>query len=156
MIGIINYDSGHVNNLAAAVKKGNKTEHVDYMTRLRDDFIKRLEENIEGIILNGPRGEDRLCNNINLSFPVDGEMLGEKLNAKDIYVSKGSACSNLKGKRSHVLKALGSTNERCDNSLRITISRFTTEDELNKAADEIISIVKGMQKGGLTEKIFGK
>ena len=108
-------------------------KHVIYMGGLRDKMISGLLK-IQGVILNGPgpEGGKRLCNNVNISFDnVDGEVVGGYLENAGIYTSTGSACMSHSSKTSHVLKAIGLRDEKAANSLRISISRFTTEEEVD-------------------------
>ncbi len=63
------------------------------------------------------------------------------LEAKSVFVATGSACAANKGLRSHVLTAIGMNPEVADGSLRITLGRHTTEEDIKKAAIEIIAAV---------------
>ena len=129
---------------AEACKRGKKNNVKD-LVKLRNYFIDGILEAVPGTKLNGPRDEDgvlRLCNNINIVFPVDGEMLGGYLNAFGVCTSKGSACSSNGHSVSHVLKAIGLTDKEAANSVRFTISRFTTKKDLDKSIEVILKSVK--------------
>ena len=131
---------------AEAVKLGLKGGHVKDMVKMRDWFVREVLSRVEGVKLNGPldegSGDRRLCNNINLAFPVNGEMLGDYLNMAGICTSKGSACSTNEGEEiSHVLKAIGRTDEEADGSIRFTISKFTTQKELEEALEVLVKSV---------------
>ena len=103
---------------------------IEKMSRLRDKLIEGILE-IPNVKLNGSR-EKRLCNNINISFNnIEGEALGGYLERFGIYTSTGSACSSHSLESSHVLKAIGLRPLQANSSLRITISKYTTEEEIN-------------------------
>ena len=114
---------------AEAVKIASN-KHVEYMTKLRDKLILGALK-IKGSKLNGLE-KDRLCNNVNLSFSgVEGEALGGYLDAKNICSSAGSACSSKSLEPSYVLKAIGLSNEEANSSVRLTLSKFNTEGEID-------------------------
>lgn len=95
---------------------------------LRDKLIKGLLE-IKDSWLNGPT--DRLCNNINVSFKgVEADSLLLMLDEKGICASAGSACSSRKIEPSYVLKAIGLTSKEANSSLRLSLSKFNTEEEI--------------------------
>lgn len=79
---------------------------------------------------------------INMRFDgVDGETLLLMLDSKDVYVSAGSACTSHESKPSHVLTAMGVTDEDARNSIRVSFSRLNTEEEVCDAAQIIASCV---------------
>ena len=79
---------------------------------------------------------------INMRFDgVDGETLLLMLDSKDVYVSAGSACTSHESKPSHVLTAMGITDEDARNSIRVSFSRLNTEEEVCDAAQIIASCV---------------
>jgi len=84
-----------------------------------------------------------LTNFVSLSFPgLDAERLIYKLEEKEIYVSTGAACAASKGKKSHVLKAIGLSDSEIDGSIRISFGESNNEDQVRIAANEIKNIVK--------------
>ena len=98
---------------------------------LRDRLWNRLQD-VEEIYLNGDR-ERRIPHNLNVSFNfVEGESL--IMAVKDIAVSSGSACTSASLEPSYVLRALGRNDELAHSSIRITLGRFTTEEEIDYAA----------------------
>lgn len=130
---------------AEAVKLA-KNGHAKDMMKLRDMFIDEVLKGVPDAILNGPR-KNRLCNNINITFPVDGSMLGDYLGFAGICTSKGSACaSNEKSKLSHVLAALGRTDKQIRNTIRFGLSRFTTKKELQEVAAVLLKSVEKVRK----------
>lgn len=100
---------------------------LEKMTALRDGFIAKLR-NIEGVSINSP--DDALPYIVNLSLKgLRSETVLNLLSDMEIYVSSGSACA--KGHKSHVLTAMGLGDDVIDSSLRVSLSRFTTEEELD-------------------------
>ncbi|MCB9815782.1 aminotransferase class V-fold PLP-dependent enzyme [Candidatus Nomurabacteria bacterium] len=108
--------------------------------QVRDEGIKRLLETVPGAILNGPEGEDRLANNINISIPgLDTEYAAVWLDSKGFAVSTKSACSGAGGGESVVVKAISNDTARAASTLRITLGPETTIEELKRLAAEIAS-----------------
>jgi cysteine desulfurase len=80
----------------------------------------------------------RLVNNLNVCVPgVDGQTLLTTLSAEGLAVSSGSACSSEQPRPSHVLLALGLDEDQARASLRFGLSRFTTPEEIDAAAERI-------------------
>lgn len=132
--------------LATAVKIAN-SKHIKHMTQLRDYFIEQLTEKIPHIKLNGPTSDKRLCNNINLSFKnIEGEAIGGYLDAYEISSSTGSACSSKKLEPSHVLKAIGLSNMDANSSIRLSISKNTTKEEIDKTVEILQKVVAKLRK----------
>ena len=101
---------------------------------LRNRLLNGLKD-IEEIYINGDL-EQRIPGNLNVSFNfVEGESLIMAL--KDIAVSSGSACTSASLEPSYVLRALGRDDELAHSSIRFTIGRFTTADEVDYAIDLI-------------------
>ncbi len=131
---------------AKAVKLAMNKKHVEHMTKLRDYMISELLK-IPDTKLNGASGSKRLCNNVNISFRyVEGESIGSFLDAKGICTSTGSACSSKSLEPSHVIMALENNPERAHGSLRITLSRYTTKEEVDFALKEIRKTVEKLRK----------
>jgi len=85
----------------------------------------------------------RLPSNLNFSFRyVEGESLLLFLDSKGIAVSTGSACSSHKLEPSHVLRALGLKPEECHGSLRITMGRSNTEEDVDYVSESIVEAVE--------------
>ncbi|HCU31990.1 TPA: cysteine desulfurase NifS [Candidatus Uhrbacteria bacterium] len=119
-----------------------KLKDIQKMSELRDWFIQEILK-IEGARLNGPTGNNRLCNNINLSFfMIEGEMLRNELNRAGIFISTGSACSSSSQKTSHVIKAIGCPMEYIHGNIRISLSKYTTKKELMNAAKILKHLVQ--------------
>lgn len=134
---------------AEAVKLA-KESHIKDMKKMRDWFIEEVLKAVPDAKLNGAGigvdGEKRLCNNINITFPVNGEMLGDYLNVSGVCTSKGSACGMIDGEVSHVLKAIGRADKEAKNTIRFTVSRFTTRAELGEALNILLKSVEKVRK----------
>src|SRR5574337_1616580 len=99
---------------------------------LRDRLLKGLQ-GIEATYINGDV-EQRVPHNLNISFAyVEGESLIMAI--KDVAVSSGSACTSASLEPSYVLRALGRNDELAHSSIRFTIGRFTTEEEIDYTID---------------------
>lgn len=108
---------------------------------LRNHLEKRLSAEIEGVHLNGSR-EHRAGNICHVSFDhCEGAGLLILLDEAGVQVSTGSACMTGKQQPSHVQKAMGLSDKRAKSSLRISLSRFTTREEVDTAADAIVKAV---------------
>jgi cysteine desulfurase len=114
-----------------------------HVKKLSDRMYKKLTDNIEHIYLNGDE-IDRYPGNLNISFSfVEGESLIMAI--KEIAVSSGSACTSASLEPSYVLRALGVEEDLAHTSLRIGIGRFTTEKEVDFAADLITKSVERLR-----------
>ncbi len=116
---------------AVEIAKEEMHKEAKRLTKLRDKIIKSVLESIDGSYLNG-HPTKRLPNNVSLGFKcVDGEALLVSLNMEDIGASTGSACTSTSKSPSHVLLAIGRTPEEATGSLRVTLGKFTTNDEID-------------------------
>jgi cysteine desulfurase len=113
---------------AFRIAKAEMATENERIRMLRDRLAKGLAE-IEEIYINGDL-ERRVPHNLNVSFNyVEGESLIMAI--KDIAVSSGSACTSASLEPSYVLRALGRSDELAHSSIRFTIGRFTTEEEID-------------------------
>ncbi len=111
------------------------------LSRLRDLCWQRIKEEVGQVDLNG-HPTKRLPNNLNLSFHgVEGQAVLLELNRKQIYVSSGSACSAGKHAPSHVLIAMGKSEDTAYQSLRITFGKETTESDIDQLVVELKEIL---------------
>lgn len=139
---------------AKAVELASDRRHIAKMYAMRDRLIKGILE-IEDATLNGPRGEKRLCNNANFSFfGVEGEGLGAMLEQAGIKTSTGSACSSRSLEKSHVLAAIGLGDAYINSSIRMSISRFTTEEEIDYVIEKTRESVKKLRKISPVKKVL--
>ena len=115
------------------------------ISKMRDYLIKELLK-IPDTILNGPK-EKRLCNNVNVTFRfIEGESLLMHLDMKGIVATTGSACYSSDLKPSHVILALGGKHEDAHGSLRLSLSKFTTKEEIDYTVKSAKEIVKKLRE----------
>ncbi len=123
----------------------NMNSEIQRMTKLRDKLIDGILRNIPDTRLNGSR-KNRLPNNANITFShIEGESILLSLDAKGISVSTGSACSSKSLKPSHVLLALGLKPEESHGSIRFTLGRFTTAEDIDYVLETLPEIVKKLR-----------
>ncbi len=115
--------------------------------KLRDKLIGGVLKNIKGCWLNGPRGDKRLPNNASFGFRyIEGEALVLRLNDRGIAASTGSACSTRSLKPSHVLMATGLSHMEAHGSLRLTLSRYTTQRDIDYVLKVLPGVVDDLRK----------
>ncbi len=129
---------------ACALVAAERERESRRMGMLRDRLWHQLKEALPGVHLNGAR-QPRLPHNLNVSF--DG-LLAHQLLGKltRLAVSSSSACASGSTEPSAVLLGLGIPPERARSSLRISCGRFTTEAEIDFAAQAIIEVVTGLRR----------
>lgn len=116
-------------------------EEAKRLSYLRDKLITGLLERIDHSRLNG-HPINRLPNNVNISVDfVEGESMLLNLDLEGICASTGSACSSSSLEPSHVLLAMGVPHEQAHGSLRFSLGRWTTEDEIERVLDVLPGIV---------------
>ena len=121
-------------------------EHTDRIKELRDYYIDEIQKRIPDIIVNGDI-ERRLPGNANISFKnVDGEAMLLNLDLKGICASAGSACSSGSLEASHVLLAIGVPADVAHSSLRVSIGKYNTKEEVDYLIDNLVEIVKSCKK----------
>jgi cysteine desulfurase len=110
---------------------------------LRDRLSAALFEALDEVYLNG-HSELRLPGNLNLSFAfVEGESL--LMGLKDVALSSGSACTSASLEPSHVLRAIGLSNELAHSSIRFGLGRFNTEAEVDHVAGRVVEEVRRLR-----------
>ena len=119
---------------AARLAKQEMATENERIRALRDRLLKGIQD-IEEAYVNGDL-ERRIPHNVNVSFNfVEGESL--IMAVKDLAVSSGSACTSASLEPSYVLRALGRSDELAHSSIRFTLGRFTTEEEIDYAVNLI-------------------
>ena len=114
---------------------------------LRDAFIEKITREIPYSRLNGAYGKERLANNINISFQfIESESLLIMLDMKGICISAGSACATGSKRPSHVLTAIGLPVKLANGSIRLTLGRSTTKEELDTAFEAIKEAVESLRE----------
>ncbi|URJ33182.1 IscS subfamily cysteine desulfurase [Candidatus Blochmannia vicinus] len=123
---------------AYRLAKETMTTEMIYLKKMRNRLWKGLQQ-IEGVLINGDLNHS-IGTLLNISFShIDGETLMIAL--KDFALSSGSACASGTLNPSHVLQALGRNNELAYNSIRFSLGRFTTEEEIEYAIHHIVATV---------------
>ena len=135
--------------LAAALTRAEarRDAYNAHCRALRDRLIEGILAAIPAARLNGPRGDRRLSNNVNVAFPgVDGESLIIALDLEGIAASSGSACTTGATEPSHVLRAIGVPEEAIAGSLRLTVGRDNTREQIEdvlRLLPEVIARLRG-------------
>jgi cysteine desulfurase len=131
---------------AVELAKEEMAEEAKRQIKLRDKIINWVTKNIEDSYLNG-HPTQRLPNNVNLGFKyVEGESIVLDLDMEGIATSTGSACSSKSLDPSHVLLAIGLKPEEAHGSLRVTLGRFTTEEDVNYFLEKLPGVIERLRK----------
>lgn len=132
--------------LATAIENVYKTG-VSYI-KIKEIFVKTIKELFEENGLTVQFNGDSETNHskiVNLCFPgVDGQTLLLMLDSKSVYVSAGSACKSKSNRPSHVLKAIGLSDEEALSSIRVSFSKYSTVEGAIYAAEAICQAVKDL------------
>ena len=122
----------------ARMEMGEETER---LTFLRDKLITGLMDQIESTRLNG-HPQNRLPNNVNMSIGfVEGESMCLNLDLEGICASTGSACTSGNLEPSHTLLALGLSHQEAHGSLRFTLGKWTSEEDIDRVLEVLPRIV---------------
>lgn len=131
---------------AAELAALRMAEEAEKTTKLRDALINGIEAKIPDCRLNGDRTK-RLPNNVNFSFiGVEGESMILLMDMQGICVSSGSACTSGSLDPSHVLMALGLKHEQAHGSLRMTLGKDNTMDDVEKVLTVLPGIVSRLRE----------
>jgi cysteine desulfurase len=140
---------------AAAVEVAVKQqpEHADRLCGLRNSLVDGVLERVPDAALNGDpvcAPDHRLPGNAHLTFPgCEGDSLLMLLDARDIACSTGSACSAGVPQPSHVLLAMGRTDEEARSSLRFSLGHTTTEEDVDALLEAIAPVVERARAAGV-------
>lgn len=130
---------------ACELAKERMQKDMKYLRNLRDKLIKNVLQ-IEESYLNG-HPEKRLVNNAHFRFAgVEGEAMLLAMDAKGIATSTGSACSSNKLQASHVLAAIGLDPEYAHGSIRLSIGRETTEEDVMYVCESLSEVVEKLRR----------
>lgn len=122
------------------------TTEVTEVRALRDKLENGLLESIPDSVLNGDKN-NRLPNTSNISFGyVEGEAILLMMDQLGICASSGSACTSGSLEPSHVLRAMGVPFTFAHGSIRFSLSRFNTEEEVNSILESLPSIIANLRK----------
>jgi len=120
--------------------------HTNHMQKLRDKLISGFER-VSYSVINGPRGDKRSPANVSCSFKgLEGESMLMHLDLNGISVATGSACSTTKLEPSHVLTAIGVKPEVAHGTMRFTLSRYNTEEEIDYTLEVVPRVVEQLRK----------
>ncbi len=132
--------------LAEALQRAEsiRSEYADHTSQLRDLLWEEIRTSVPDVRLNGPQpGPNRLSNNLNVSFRgVQGETVLLGLDMQGVAASAGSACTTGNSEPSHVLLAAGLTEDEARASLRMTVGRGNTREEIEDAATAIQDVIQ--------------
>jgi len=140
--------------LAAEMAYSDRTAEMKRLTEMRQMLIDGFKANIKDIIINSPEEagiQSGLCcpSVLNVTFMgTRGEVLLHTLEQSEVYVSTGSACSSNKKGQSHVLKAMGLKDKEIEGTLRFSLGRFNTAEEMEITVDKVASAVKRFRRLG--------
>jgi cysteine desulfurase len=142
---------------AAAVAVRRQPDLAVRLADLRDDLVRRVLEALPGAVLNGAAldstvldGPGRLPGNAHFSFPgCEGDSLLMLLDARGVEVSTGSACSAGVARPSHVLLAMGASEDDARSSLRFSLGHTSTEADVDALLDALPGVVERARRAGL-------
>jgi cysteine desulfurase len=130
---------------AAEIAQQEVDKEAEHLSYLRDRFIKGILRQIDHAHLNGHPSR-RLPNNVNVSVDfVEGESMLLNLDLEGICTSTGSACSSSSLEPSHVLLAMGFSHEKAHGSLRLTLGKWTTDQEIERVLEVLPKIVANLR-----------
>ncbi|MPN30897.1 Cysteine desulfurase IscS [bioreactor metagenome] len=130
---------------AAEIAKRDMEKKVAHITALKEKLMAGIQEKISDIKLNG-HPTLRMPGNVNFSFRfVEGESLLLNLDLKGIAASSGSACTSGSLDPSHVLLAMGLTHEVAHGSLRISLGRGNTEEDIDYCLTVLPEIIERLR-----------
>ena len=130
---------------AIEIAQKDMQEETKRLTSLRDQLIDGVQEKIEHVRLNG-HPTQRLPNNVNFSIEfIEGESILLNLDFEGICASTGSACSSSSLEASHVLLGIGCPHELAHGSLRMTLGRGTTNEDISRVLEVLPRIVKKLR-----------
>ncbi len=131
---------------ALELAQHNREKESKHLSALRDYLISGILNSIPGSFLNG-HPTQRLPNNANISFlDVEGESILLHLSKKGIYVSTGSACTSKKLEISHVLDAIGLNHDAAHGSIRFTLGKLTTKEDIDYTLETLPKVITLLRK----------
>jgi cysteine desulfurase len=149
-----NHQTGAVSmaNIAGFAKAAEITfadfeNNVNKLRELSNYLLEKIEKTIPNTLLNGPRGENRAPHNINISFDfIEGEAIMLMMDIAGISVATGSACASQGLKANYILMAMGRNHEQSHSSMKFTLSRYNTKEEIDYAVDKLAEIVQELRR----------
>ena len=132
---------------AAELAQSRLAEDANRVAALRDRLEAALIEAGRGTVIRNGSPENRICSTTSLSFEgVSGEDLLIALDLAGVAVSTGAACAAGSPEPSHVLKAMGLSRDRVNSSLRFSLGRGTTEEEVDRTVEAVHAAVERLRK----------
>ncbi|RDD53161.1 MAG: cysteine desulfurase [Candidatus Korarchaeota archaeon NZ13-K] len=120
--------------------------NVRKMASLRDFLMESILGDIPECMLNGPSGEERAPDNVNVSFlRVEGEALTVELSMRGVYVSSGSACTSRILEPSHVMLAIGRRHEEAHGSLLFKLTRYHELEDMKYVSEQVKEAVERLR-----------
>jgi len=124
--------------LVTAYKEQDRKKIIDFRMQL----IKGLKQYIPDVVVNGAQGEKVCPHVLSLTFPgCVAEMIQIRLSMQDVAISLGSACNSKDIAPSHVLLAVGLSRENADATIRISLGRETTQEEITRLSEILPDVV---------------
>jgi cysteine desulfurase len=131
---------------AKAVELAFAKDNIKTIRELSNYLLQQIESKIPHTMLNGPRGEKRISHNINISFEfIEGEAIIMMLDLANIAVATGSACASKGLKPNYVMMAMGRNHEQSHGSLKFTLSRYNTKEEIDETVEKLAEIVQELR-----------
>ncbi|MDP8202459.1 MAG: cysteine desulfurase family protein [Candidatus Tenebribacter burtonii] len=114
--------------------------------KLSDYLLNKIESTIPDTLLNGPRGIKRISHNINISFDyIEGEAIMMMMDINGVSISTGSACASQGLKPNYVMMAIGRNHEQSHSSMKFTLSRYNTFQEIDYTVEKLAEVVKELR-----------
>lgn len=127
---------------ALEIASEHRKSETERLTKLRDNLQKTLLESFPNAVVSGYQ-KHRLASHLHISFQgLDGERLIFLLEDRGVLIATGSACAANKGTGSHVLRAIGLSDELSNGSIRISLGRLSNDDNIKRAGQIIIEEIK--------------
>ncbi|MDP8267338.1 MAG: cysteine desulfurase family protein [Candidatus Tenebribacter davisii] len=124
----------------------NLDENISQIRKLSTYLLNKIESTISDTLLNGPRGNKRASHNINISFDyIEGEAIMMMMEMNGVSISTGSACASQGLKPNYVLMALGRSHEQSHSSMKFTLSRYNTFQEIDYTVEKLAEVVKELR-----------
>lgn len=135
----------YIVGMGEAIRRADQgcEDYHHFTTHLRDHLWQAIQDRVEGVSLNGPEfGANRLSNNLNITIAgVQGETVLLSLDMMGIEASAGSACTTGNAEPSHVLLAMGLSEQHARASLRLSVGRGNNLEEMDRTAEALAEVV---------------
>ncbi len=120
---------------------------ISQLKELSSYLMEKIEATIPYYMLNGPKGKNRAPHNVNYSFDfIEGEAIMLMLDIAGISVATGSACASQGLKANYILMAMGRNHEQSHSSMKFTLSRYNTKEEIDYTVEKLAEIVKELRR----------